>query len=264
MDKDKAIKRIKKLRKEINYHRYLYHVEDKEEISEAALDSLKKELADLEDEFPDLVTFDSPTQRVGGKPLDKFKKIEHSVRMISLFDSFSREDINDWIGRLKRLKPDFDSDYYCELKLDGLAMALRYKELIFDLAATRGDGMVGENVTQNIKTIESVPLRLRLPNEDELKKIGFDIKEVKEIQNKIKQEKIEVRGEVVMTLKELERLNKKFVQLGKPVLANPRNAVAGSIRQLNSEVVSERKLYFYAYELIIDLPLITRRKKLNF
>ncbi|MCD4694107.1 NAD-dependent DNA ligase LigA [bacterium] len=263
MDKNKTIKRIEKLKTEINYHRYLYHVEDREEISESALDSLKKELADLESNFPELITPDSPTQRVGGKPLNKFEKIEHSVRMISMFDAFARDDVHNWIGRLKRLKSDFDSEYYCELKLDGLAMALRYKELVFNLAATRGDGMVGENVTQNVKTIESVPLRLRVPNKSELKEIGLNIKEINEVQNKIKKSEIEIRGEVVMTIKELERLNKKFEQLGKSVLANPRNAVAGSIRQLNSEVVSERKLAFYAYELIVDLPLLTQGRKIK-
>jgi len=263
MNKKQAKQRIEKLKEEINHHRYLYHVEDTQVISDAALDSLKKELADLETEFPDLIMPDSPTQRVGGKPLEKFEKVEHSVPMISLFDAFSRGDMKDWIERLKRLKSDLETDYYCELKLDGLAMALRYEGSVFNLGATRGDGKVGENVTRNLKTIESIPLRLRIPSEEGLKKIGFKQEETRRIQNNIEKGEVEVRGEVVMTLAELERLNKKFVQQGKPTLANPRNAVAGSIRQLDPKVVAERDIYFYAYELLGDFSLRTQEQKIK-
>ena len=263
MDKIKAKQRIEKLKEEINHHRYLYHVEDRQVISDAALDSLKKELADLENQFPDLITPDSPTQRVGGKPLEKFQKVEHIIPMISLFDAFSRKDMEDWLERLQRLKPDLKTDYYCELKLDGLAMALRYKGSVFNLGATRGDGKVGENVTQNLKTIESIPLKLKAPKDSQLKKLGFTEEKIKKIKAEIEKGNIEVRGEVVMTLAELQRLNKKFVQQGKAVLANPRNAVAGSIRQLDPKVVAERKIYFYAYELMGDFILQTQEQKIK-
>src|SRR6056297_3317453 len=263
MDRQGAKKRIEKLKEEINHHRYLYHVLDKSEISDAALDSLKKELADLESRFPDLITPDSPTQRVGGEPLEKFSKVEHSTPMLSLFDSFSRQDMEDWITRLKRIKPDLKSGFFCELKLDGLAITLRYQGLVFVLGATRGDGKTGENVSPTLKTIESIPLKLRVPTEKELSGIGFNQNEAREIIKKIREEELEIRGEVVMTEKELERLNKKFVQSGKPALANPRNAVAGSLRQLDPKVVARRQMYFYGYELVGDFPLKTQEQKLK-
>src|SRR3989339_422255 len=197
MDKQEIKNRIEKVKKEINHHRYLYHVLDKHEISDAALDSLKNELFRLEMDNPEFITPDSPTQRVGGEPLDRFVKVQHSVQMISLFDAFSRDDIFAWEKRLKRIK-SIPFEYFAELKLDGLAMSLRYEKDIFKIGATRGDGMVGEDVTQNLKTIESIPLELRVPNENELREIGLSGFQIKKVVQTIKNGTIEVRGEAIM------------------------------------------------------------------
>lgn len=252
MSKEEAKKRIDKLKQEINHHRYLYHVLDKEEISDAALDSLKNELYKLEMQYPELITPDSPTQRVGGKPLDKFEKVKHSQPMISLFDAFSEQDMLDWEKRNQKLIPGETMDYFCELKLDGLAMALIYKKGSFMVGATRGDGKIGENVTQNLKTIESIPLELRQPTDDELQKIGLNEVQTKKIKEAIAGGEIEIRGEAIMNFKTLAKLNEKYKREGKPLLANPRNGAAGSIRQLDSKLTAERNLDFYAYGLITD------------
>ncbi len=233
MTKSEAKNRIAKLKQEIDIHRYNYHVLDKITLSEAALDGLKHELFVLEQAFPDLVTADSPTQRVGGKPLAKFKKVEHSKPMLSLFDAFSETDIIDWEERYKNYAASIGLrlpkiEYYCELKLDGLAITLKYENGVLIEGATRGDGKIGEEVTQNIKTIDSIPLKLKAP--------------VPGI--------IEVRGEAIMHKSVLEKLNKRYAKEGKPLLANTRNAAAGSIRQLDSKVTSSRHLDFYEYDLI--------------
>ena len=174
MDKQQAKQRIDKLRKLINHHRYLYHVLDRQEISDAALDSLKKELFDLEEKFPEFITPDSPTQRVAGRPLENFEKVRHSQPMLSFNDAFSEKDMEDWLSRIsKLLNPDEkkDIDFFCELKIDGLAIELIYENGILKTGSTRGNGTVGENVTQNLKTIEAIPLKLekkkkkKFPNE---------------------------------------------------------------------------------------------------
>lgn len=256
MTKEETKKRINRLREEINCHRYLYHVLDRTEISDAALDSLKNELFKLEQEFPEFITPDSPTQRVGGKPLPEFKKVGHSSPMMSLFDSFSGEDMRDWEGRITRIKNEdlrfknIKIDYYCELKMDGLAVSLVYENGVLATGATRGDGKVGEDVTQNLKTIEAIPLKLREPTEQELKKIGFNARERQIIRQTTLNGRIEARGEVIMTIKVFNELNKKYKKEGKPLLANPRNGAAGSIRQLDSRVAAERKLDFYVYALM--------------
>jgi len=254
MNKQEIKNRINKLKKEIDYHRYLYHVQDKQEISDSASDSLKNELFKLEQEYPEFVAPDSPTQRVGGKPLEKFKKVTHSIPMMSLFDAFSEKDMEDWEERIsKKLEVKSEKfEYYCELKLDGLAMNLRYEKGIFVQGATRGDGKVGEDVTQNLKTIESLPLRLRIPKISELEKIGL-AEQSKKILEKIENGEIEIRGEAVMTKKSFEEINKKYKKEGKAPLANPRNGAAGSIRQLDSKLTAERKLDFFVYSLITDL-----------
>ena len=157
MNKAEAKTRIEKLKKIITHHRYQYHVLDKIEITDAALDSLKNELQKLEYAYPDLISSDSPTQRVGGRPLDKFTKHTHSSPMLSLFDSFSEKDIVDWQDRMTRVlnsqEPVKKSGYFCELKLDGLAVSLNYVNGIFKIGATRGDGKIGEDVTSNLRTI---------------------------------------------------------------------------------------------------------------
>ncbi len=263
MTKQLVKKRIEKLRGEINHHRYLYHVLDKPEISDAAWDSLKNELAKLEQEFPEFITPDSPTQRVGGKPLDKFNKVRHRAPMMSLFDSFNKEDMKDWEERIGRIMPGQRFDYYCELKLDGLAVALVYKGGKFSLGATRGDGITGEDVSQNLKTIEAIPLVLRQPKEKELASIGLSKSTRVKLQTALARGTIEVRGEAIMTKEVFKELNKKYEKEGKPLLANPRNGAAGSIRQLDPELARQRKLDCYIYALITDLDLERHEQELE-
>ena len=162
MNKEDAIKRILKLRELINDYRYHYHVLDQSTMSEAAADSLKHELSQLEATYPDLITPDSPTQRVAGRPLDKFTKVEHIQRMISLADVFSESEIREWVARnYKLVEKTVHFDYFTDIKMDGLAMSLHYENGVLKRAVTRGDGLVGEDVTMNVRTIENVPLKLR-------------------------------------------------------------------------------------------------------
>jgi len=233
MDKQEARKRIEKLKETINYHRYLYHVLDKQEISDSALDSLKKELFDLEQKFPEFITPDSPSQRVGGKPLEEFKKIKHSHPMLSFNDAFSEQDMEDWLERISRFlteKEKKEIDFYCELKIDGLAIELIYRDGILKTGSTRGDGRIGEDVTQNLKTIEAIPLKLRQPKFEELSFLSQ------------RDKLIIVRGEVFISKKEFERFKKDY--------ANPRNLAAGSVRQLDPKITASRHLDFFAYDLI--------------
>lgn len=224
-----AKKRIAKLKKEINHHRYLYHVLDKVEISDAASDSLKNELATLEAQYPDLVTPDSPTQRVSGQALDGFTKVRHAVRQWSFSDAFSFSEMKEWEERLKKILSakgiESHLDYVCELKIDGLHVVLTYQKGLFVRGATRGDGIIGEDVTQNLKTIEAVPLRL--------------------------EEDVDIvcEGEVFMRKSVFAALNKKFQKEKRALLANPRNAAAGGIRQLDPRIARERQLDIYTYEI---------------
>lgn len=254
MNKKEIKNRIEKLKEEINLHRYNYHVLDQESISEAALDSLKNELFKLEQENPEFVTKDSPTQRIGGQAVDKFVKSEHFSPMLSLFDAFSEKDMFDWQERQGRFLSDNKSEnfipvwnYYCELKLDGLAVNLKYKNGFLVEGATRGDGKIGENILSNLKTIDSIPLKIHQPQIKDLKSLGLGAEEILEI---INSDFIEVRGEAIMTKKRLEKLNLLYQKNGKPLLANTRNAAAGSLRQLDPGLSAERKLKFYAYDLI--------------
>ena len=235
MNKAEAKKRIAKLTKEVNRHRYLYHVLDKPEISDGALDSLKNELERLEKNFPDLILPDSPSQRVGGRPLAKFTKVKHQHRILSLTDAFSLADIEDWQKRNEKILGQQIKNYYLELKLDGLTVVLTYKNGQLYKAATRGDGRVGEDVTANIKTIESVPLSLYPVSGRKLPPI------------------LEVRGEVIMDKKVFARLNSEQAAKGRPLFANPRNVAAGSIRQLDPQITAARRLDFVAFEIISDL-----------
>ncbi len=241
MNKQAAKLRIKKLREEINHHRYLYHVLDQQEISDAALDSLKHELDELEKKYPDLITDDSPTQRVGGVALDKFTKVEHSTPMLSLNDVFSFDGLKEWEERNQKLIPEnIQLDYYAEIKMDGLAVALLYRDGMLVQGATRGDGKIGEDITQNLRTVEAIPLGLRLE------------KLPSAIQKKAAGE-IEVRGEVYMTKKVFDRVNKEQEKQGLQTFANPRNAAAGSVRQLDPKITAARTLSFVAYDLMTDL-----------
>lgn len=263
MDKQQIKIRIEKLKREISHHRYLYHVLDRQEISDAALDSLKNELFKLEMEHPEFITPDSPTQRVGGKPLDKFKKVRHSAPMMSLFDAFSPEDMRDWEKRMEKIMPGQKFDYFCELKLDGLATALVYEKGKFSLGATRGDGLIGENVTENLRTIEAIPLALRRPEESELVKIGLPKPARNKLYAALDKGTIEARGEAIMTKKIFNELNQKYKKEGKPLFANPRNAAAGSIRQLDPRITAARKLDCYVYSLITDLGLVMHEQEME-
>lgn len=243
MTKKEVKNRIEKLKKEINHHRYLYHVLDTQEISDAALDSLKHELYELEQANPEFITSDSPTQRVGGQPLDKFSKVKHQVPMLSIEDVFTFEETTKWQERIGKLVPRVKLDYFAEVKMDGLAIALIYQDGVLVKAATRGDGKIGEDVTQNIKTIEAIPLRLR------------EIKDVSSLKGEI-----EIRGEVFMRKKVFAKLNKEQERKGEKIFANPRNASAGSVRQLDSRITASRQLAFYGYDLITDLGQKTHQQ----
>jgi len=222
--------RAAKLREEIERARYAYHVEDRDLLSPEVLDSLKYELFDLEAKFPELITPDSPTQRVAGKPLEKFRKVTHfggeRLRMNSLNDAFSAEDVQAWLKRLgDYLGRPYRGEFYCDPKMDGLAVELIYRDGVLAEGATRGDGLVGEDITANLKTVEAIPLRLRDDNPKELA----------------------VRGEVFLTKKEFERLNREQERRGEKEYANPRNVAAGSLRQLDPKITAARKLDFFAY-----------------
>ncbi|MFH1621291.1 MAG: NAD-dependent DNA ligase LigA [Patescibacteria group bacterium] len=265
MDKKQAEERIKKLRKEIDRYRYQYHVLNKLEISEATLDALKHELFKLEQQFPDLITPDSPTQRVAGEPAKGFKKVPHVTPMLSLEDVFSREEAEDWLSRIKKLRPNAHFEFYTEVKMDGLATSIIYKDGVLVRGATRGDGRVGEDVTLNIRTIESLPLKLRVPSENEVERFikkhhgKIDIAKVKKILQS-HDSIIEVRGEVYMMRKQLEELNKKLKARGEPLLANPRNASAGAIRQLDPKIAAERHLSFLGWQLLGNLGTTTHEQ----
>lgn len=255
MTKPEARERISKLKETISHHRYLYHVLDRQEISEAALDSLKHELYTLEQQFPDLITPDSPTQRVGGQPLPAFKKVTHPTPMLSMEDVFSFEELQAWEERLSRQAVRGVKDYYGMTKLDGLAMSLIYRDGVLATGATRGDGRIGEDVTQNIRTIESVPLRLRQPTEHEIAALlkKFDLP--KSVGTSIASPTgvLEVRGEIYMPKKDFDKLNRERAKAGEETFANPRNVSAGSIRQLDPAVAASRPLDFMAWRLETDV-----------
>ena len=234
-EKSAAKARIEKLKELINEYRYHYHVLDESIMSEAAADSLKHELSQLEEQYPEFITPDSPTQRVAGKPLDKFQKVTHTSRMISLADVFSESEIRDWVARnYKLVDQGIEFTFFTDIKMDGLAMSLHYENGIFKQAVTRGDGLVGEDVTMNVKTIQNIPLKLNLDNPPE---------------------HLEVRGEVIIFKQDFEKLNQMQVKLGEKPFANPRNLAAGTIRQLDPRIAASRPLRFMAYDLVTpDLP----------
>ncbi len=234
MTRGETKERIGHLKKLINKYRYSRLVLNKELISPEAEDALKKELFDLESLSPELVTPDSPTQRVAGKPLAKFKKVRHEQPMLSFNDAFSEEDMRDWLKRLSNfLGRKVEGPFYAELKFDGLSIELVYENGAFVHGTTRGDGLVGEDVTQNLKTIEAIPLCLE--------STGSKIEVPKHLV---------VRGEVLMTKKEFERANKEQVRRGEKEFANPRNMAAGSIRQLDPKVAASRRLTTNEYDIV--------------
>jgi len=231
-----ARERVEKLRAAINDYRYHYHVLDESTMSEAAADSLKHELSQLELEYPELITPDSPTQRVAGKALDKFTKVTHRTRMISLADVFNEEEIAAWIERMQKALPDVSNEYLCDIKMDGLACSLVYKDGVLQQAVTRGDGLVGEDVTMNVRTIKNVPLRLRGNQKFAAFLHG----------------RTEIRGEIVMYKQDFAKLNEQREKADEPLFKNPRNLAAGTIRQLDPQLVAARPLHFVGYDIIRD------------
>lgn len=238
MAKEQAAERLKQLRKLINEYRYHYHVLDESIMSEAAADSLKHELDELEAQYPDLITPDSPSQRVAGEPLPGFSQVKHTSRMLSLNDVFNRDELEAWAKRLQKLAPGHHPEYFVDVKMDGLAVALWYRDGVFERAVTRGDGFTGEDVTMNVRTIESVPMHLR-----ESEKFAAFLKG-----------RTEIRGEVIIHKKDFEELNKQREREGQPLYANPRNLAAGSIRQLDPKLAAARPLRFRAWDLLRDNP----------
>ncbi|MFA6136418.1 MAG: NAD-dependent DNA ligase LigA [Candidatus Paceibacterota bacterium] len=268
MNKQQAKERIGKLRKLIDYHRNLYHTFDEPEINDSAFDTLKNELEELEYKFPDLITSDSPTQKVGGKPLDKFEKVSHEKPMLSFNDAFSEEEMNEWMERLENYlgRPLTDADstrtnaeksrrksassprksaslFYCELKIDGLAIELIYENGILKQGATRGDGIIGEDITQNLKTVKAIPQRLEQLGKYKIPK------------------HLVVRGEVFITKKDLVRINKEQQKLGLKSYANTRNLAAGSVRQLDPQITASRKLDSFQYDIVTNVGQKTHEEE---
>ncbi len=233
----KAIeKEIEKLRNEIRYHEHRYYVLDNPEISDFEFDKLMRRLQELEVQNPELVTPDSPTQRVGGQPAEEFPKVRHSLPMLSLDNTYSIDELKDFDRRVRELSGRSTVEYVGELKLDGLSMALTYEDGVLRHGVTRGDGVEGEDVTTNVKTIRSVPLRV-------------DSKRAEVIGNP---RCWEVRGEVILPRQAFEQTNAQREAAGEPRFANPRNAAAGSMRQLDSRIVAQRKLDIFLYYLLVD------------
>lgn len=229
-------KRLKELRELLNTYSYEYHVLDDPTVSDAVYDSLFSELKKLESDNPDFVTPDSPTQRVGSQLIGGFKKVRHRSRMLSLNDVFDRSDVEAWVKRTDKLLPGNKHEFFADIKMDGLACALIYQDGLLVQSITRGDSFVGEDVTENVRTIKNVPLRLR-------NVAGFE---------QFLYGRSEIRGEIVMLKNDFEKLNQKRQKLGEPVFANPRNLAAGTIRQLDPKLVAARPLHFRAYDLLRD------------
>lgn len=246
-------KRLSELRQKIRYHSYRYHTLDDPLISDAEYDRLMQELRELEAEHPELITPDSPTQRVGAEPLDSFDKVEHPIPMTSLDNAFDDEDMGDWLDRLERRLPEGMTiagvEFVVEPKIDGLALALTYEEGLLIRGATRGNGRVGEDVTANVRTIENVPLRIPVRPDGPPAPA-----------------RIEVRGEIYMPLAEFNRFNEQQMEKGEKVFANPRNAAAGSLRQLDSRVTAERPLALFSYGIgyVEEADIETHQQALDY
>ena len=272
-----AKERITKLKRLIDRYRYAYHVLNKSEISDEALDSLKHELKTLEDQFPDLRTLDSPTMRVEGRVLDGFQKVRHQTPMLSLEDVFSEDEFSAWIERIARIAPGAKFSFFAEPKFDGVALSIMYQDGVLERAATRGDGLVGEDITNNARTIESVPLRLEwfgrtsvdyldpellsepakwgmngARRRGDEKKVNLRAgKDTRETNNSrlTTHGRIEVRGEAIITKKRFSEINHKQAKKGLQIYANARNLTAGSLRQLDPRITASRKLDFFAYDI---------------
>ncbi|MCG6886224.1 MAG: NAD-dependent DNA ligase LigA [Proteobacteria bacterium] len=239
----KIKKRIEALREQINYHNYRYYVLDDPEIPDAEFDRIMRELQDLEQDYPDLITTDSPTQRIGAVPLKKFSEVKHEIPMLSLANAFSDSEVEDFDRRARERLDVKSIEYAAEPKLDGLAISLMYEDGILVRGATRGDGWTGEDVTQNVRTIDAIPLRLR----------GKGYPNI-----------LEVRGEVIITKAGFEQLNDMQRERNAKLFANPRNAAAGSLRQLDPRVTASRPLSFFGYGLgkVTNVKLPGRHSKI--
>lgn len=238
MNKTEATKRAAELKALMGTYSYQYYVLDEPTVSDAVYDGLMRELKALESEYPELISPDSPTQRVGGEALKGFRKVRHTTRMISINDVFSREDVEAWVVRTDKLVPGRTTEFFTDIKMDGLACALTYQDGVLLQAVTRGDGQTGEDVTMNVRTIPSVPLTLRSDPQ----------------YGRFLQGRTEIRGEIIMLKTDFEKLNQSREAEGKPLFMNPRNLAAGTIRQLDPKLVAERPLHFRAYDLLRDDP----------
>jgi len=272
MTKEEAQQRVEKLRESIDRYRYEYHVLDRQTISDSALDSLKHELYRIEQEYPELITPDSPTQRVGGKALAKFAKVTHARPMLSMEDVFAPEEFQEWLDRIVKLgaKPDL----FCMPKIDGLAISLAYENGMLVSASTRGDGITGEDVTSNARTIDSIPLRIMGPRATGhpavLTRSGLSPASrsgrrgpwpFAPMIQQDQQGRIEVRGEVYISTADFEKLNEEQKKRGEEPFANPRNAAAGSVRQLDPKITASRHLSFVAWDLVTDLGQTTQEEE---
>src|ERR1700741_1690666 len=229
-----AEKKIETLREKIRHHEYQYFVLDTPEISDQDFDKLTKQLKDLEAEHPELITPDSPTQRVGGKPREGFVKVRHSSPMLSLDNTYSEEELRGWERRVHELSGRRDVEYVCELKLDGMSLALTYEDGKLARGVTRGDGTTGEDVTLNVGTVRSIPLSI---SKERLKKAGGLVD-------------FEVRGELLMPTASFKKINEEREKNGLPTFANPRNFTAGTVRQLDANITAERRMDFFPYILL--------------
>jgi DNA ligase (NAD+) len=239
-------KKVESLREKIRYHEHRYYVLDDPEISDLEFDRLLEQLKKLEAEHPELITPDSPTQRVGGKPREGFLKVRHSSPMLSLDNTYNEEELRDWERRVHELSGREDIEYMCELKLDGMSLALQYREGRLEHGITRGDGTTGEDVTLNVRTVRSVPLWLP---QERLKKAGLPTD-------------FEVRGELLMPLAAFKKMNEDRQSQGFSVFANPRNATAGTVRQLEPSITAQRRLDFFGYILLRNgRTLLDRQSK---
>jgi DNA ligase (NAD+) len=229
-------KKIEALREKIRHHEYLYYVLDNPELTDAQFDKLMNELKRLEAEHPELITPDSPTQRVGGKPREGFVKAKHSSPMLSLDNAYSEDELRDWERRVQELSGRTDLEYMCELKLDGMSLALVYRDGGLERGITRGDGSIGEDVTLNVRTVRSIPLVI---SKDKLKNAGIPAD-------------FEVRGEMLMPLAAFRKLNEERERQGLATFANPRNFTAGTVRQLEPSITAQRRMDYFAYFLLKD------------
>ena len=234
MEKEAVKNRLDDLRKKIHYHNYRYYVLDEPEISDAEYDRLFQELEVLERKHPELVTPDSPTQRIGAKPLEEFGTYEHSIPMLSLNSVTTEDEVRDFDERVRRMLGNEEIEYVVEPKIDGLAMELRYENGIFTVGSTRGDGKTGENITQNLRTIKTIPLRIFSDSDSDS-------------DDRVSASLLEVRGEVFIPVSKFKALNAELGKRGEKMFANPRNAAAGSVRQLDQRVTASRPLDFFAY-----------------